>query len=236
EKNLSRRTRRYCQRHLLSWETLREKNLSRRTRRYCQRHLLSWETLQLKKRAKKLEKKRRSKSSGLKRLRKVERGGIEAIDADKDITLVDAETQVNLGAELQGRKNDDNVAIKGVSAAEPTVFDDEEVTMTMAQTLIKMKAEKARLFDEQMDKRLHDEEVEQATARKKQEKNLSSHPNQYTSPVLTQKLFANMRRVEDDVEVPAAQESLPIIEPSPPPQEPITTPPQAQPAPPSSPP
>nr|GEY42799.1 hypothetical protein [Tanacetum cinerariifolium] len=41
---------------------------------------------------------------------------------------------------------------------------------------------------------------------------------------------------EDDVEVPAAQESLPIIEPSPPPQEPITTPPQAQPAPPSSPP
>nr|GFB53539.1 hypothetical protein [Tanacetum cinerariifolium] len=51
----------------------------------------------------------------------------------------------------------------------PTVFDDEEVTMTMAQTLITMKAEKARLLDEQMAKRLHDEEVEQADARERQE-------------------------------------------------------------------
>nr|GFC97806.1 hypothetical protein [Tanacetum cinerariifolium] len=56
-----------------------------------------------------------------------------------------------------------------VSAAEPTVFDDEEVTITMAQTLIKMKAKKERLLDEQMAKRLHDEEVEQAAAREKQE-------------------------------------------------------------------
>nr|GEW08054.1 hypothetical protein [Tanacetum cinerariifolium] len=99
----------------------------------------------------KLKKKRRSKSSGLMRLRKVgtsqkglnpllkllsvlrrmhpNRGRIEAIDADEDITLVDAKTQVDL-----------------------------EVTMTMAQTLIKMKAEKERLLDEQMAKRLHDEE------------------------------------------------------------------------------
>nr|GEU92605.1 reverse transcriptase domain-containing protein [Tanacetum cinerariifolium] len=92
------------------------------------------EIFKLKKRVKKLEKKRRSKSSGLKRLRKV-------------------------GAELQGRKDDDNVATKDASAAEPTVFDDEEVTMTMAQTLIKMKAEKARLLDEQMAKRLHDENM-----------------------------------------------------------------------------
>nr|GEU59915.1 hypothetical protein [Tanacetum cinerariifolium] len=45
-----------------------------------------------------------------------------------------------------------------VNATKPTVFDDEEVTMTMAQTLIKMKAKKARLLDEQMPKRLHDEE------------------------------------------------------------------------------
>nr|GEY51754.1 hypothetical protein [Tanacetum cinerariifolium] len=56
------------------------------------------------------------------------------------------------------------------NAVEPTVFDDEEVTMTMAQKLIKMKAEKARLFDEKMAKRLHDEEVEQAAARENQEK------------------------------------------------------------------
>nr|GEV42414.1 reverse transcriptase domain-containing protein [Tanacetum cinerariifolium] len=68
------------------------------------------------------------------------------------------------------KKDDDNAAIKEVSAAEPVVFDDEEVTMTMAQTLIKMKAEQARLLHEQMAKRLHDEEVEQAAAREKQEK------------------------------------------------------------------
>nr|GEW84394.1 hypothetical protein [Tanacetum cinerariifolium] len=56
------------------------------------------------------------------------------------------------------------------SAVEPTVFDDKEVTMTMDQTLIKMKAEKERLLDEQTAKRLHDEEVEQAAAKEKQEK------------------------------------------------------------------
>nr|GEW13692.1 ribonuclease H-like domain-containing protein [Tanacetum cinerariifolium] len=97
------------------------------------------EILKLKKRVKKLERKRRLKSSGLKRLRK-------------------------------GRKDDDSDASKDVSAAEPTVFDDEEVTMTMAQTLIKMKAEKTRLLDEQMAKKLHDEEVKKAVAREKQEK------------------------------------------------------------------
>nr|GEV76028.1 hypothetical protein [Tanacetum cinerariifolium] len=79
------------------------------------------EILKLKKRVKKLEKKRRSKSSGLKRLRK-------------------------------GRKDDDNATSKDVNVAEPNVFDDEEVTMTMAQTLIKMKAEKERLIDEQIAK------------------------------------------------------------------------------------
>nr|GEW56503.1 xylulose kinase-1 [Tanacetum cinerariifolium] len=72
--------------------------------------------------------------------------------------------------EVEGRKDDDNVGIKDASATKPTMFDDEEVTMTMAQTLIKMKVEKARLFDEQMSKRLHDEEIEQAAAKKKQEK------------------------------------------------------------------
>nr|GFB83972.1 hypothetical protein [Tanacetum cinerariifolium] len=81
------------------------------------------EIFKLKRRVKRLEKQRRSKSSGLKRLR------------------------------------------KDVSATEPTMFDDEEVTMTMAQTPIKMKAKKARLLNEKMAKRLHDEEVEQAAAR-----------------------------------------------------------------------
>nr|GEV04597.1 hypothetical protein [Tanacetum cinerariifolium] len=71
------------------------------------------------------------------------RGRIEAIDADEDITLVDMETKVDLDAELQGRlerKDDDNITATEVNVAELTVFDDEEVTMTMAQTLIKMKA------------------------------------------------------------------------------------------------
>nr|GEV84632.1 ribonuclease H-like domain-containing protein [Tanacetum cinerariifolium] len=108
------------------------------------------EIIKLKKSFKKLEKKRRSKSS-------------------RDYS-VDMKSQAHLGAELQGRKDDDNAAIKDASVAEPTVFDDEEVTMTMAQTQIKIKAKKERLLDEQMAKRLHDEEVEQAAARKKQEK------------------------------------------------------------------
>nr|GEX34543.1 hypothetical protein [Tanacetum cinerariifolium] len=129
----------------------------------------SLEILKLKNRVKKLERKRRSKSSGLKRLRKIG-GEIKEINADEDVNLVDIKTQVDLGAELQGRKDDDNAATKDVGADEPTVFDDEEVTMTMAHTLIKIKAKKARLLDEEMAKRLHDEEVEQAAAREKQEK------------------------------------------------------------------
>nr|GEW67606.1 hypothetical protein [Tanacetum cinerariifolium] len=118
------------------------------------KHTHALEILKLKKRVKKLEKKRRSKHSGFKRLRKVEttqrvessndtivgaqndaskRGGeIVAIDADKDITLVDMEK-------------------------------DEE-------TLIKMKAEKTKLLDEQIAQRLYDDEVKKAAAREKQEK------------------------------------------------------------------
>nr|GEY24489.1 putative ribonuclease H-like domain-containing protein [Tanacetum cinerariifolium] len=89
-------------------------------------------------RARKLEKKRRSKSYGLKRLRK-------------------------------GRMEEDVTALKEINAVEPepTVFDDEEVTMNMAQTLIKMKAEKARILDKQMAKRLQDEEIKQAAARER---------------------------------------------------------------------
>nr|GEU97865.1 hypothetical protein [Tanacetum cinerariifolium] len=72
------------------------------------------------------------------------------------------------------------------SATEPTVFDDEEVTMTMAQILIKMKAEKARLLDEQMAKRLHDEEVKQAVAREKQEKMILKELKCYNSISIAQ--------------------------------------------------
>nr|GEV43325.1 hypothetical protein [Tanacetum cinerariifolium] len=152
--------------------------------------------LMLKKRVKKLEKKKRSKSLGFKRLSRVglaqrvksftdivlgaqedasTQGEIEAIDADEDITLVDAkkdEEVVTKDAEPQGRINqeDGNAASKGVSATEPTVFDDEEVIMTMAQTLIKLKTKKSKLLDEQIAQKLHDEEVQKAAVRDKHKK------------------------------------------------------------------
>nr|GEU77028.1 hypothetical protein [Tanacetum cinerariifolium] len=141
-------------------------------------------------RVKKLERKRRSKHSGLKRLRKVgtsqrvessndtiidaqedasKQGGIAELDVDEDVTLVDVDTIVEMDADIQGRMEEDNTVVKEINAAkpEPIVFDDEDVTMTMAQTLIKMKAEKARILDEQLAKRLEDEEIEQAAAREK---------------------------------------------------------------------
>nr|GEV09065.1 synaptobrevin, longin-like domain protein [Tanacetum cinerariifolium] len=62
----------------------------------------------------------------------------------------------------EGRMEEDVTAVKEINDVEPepTVFNDEEVTMTMAQTLIKIKAKKARILDEQMAKRLQDEEIE----------------------------------------------------------------------------
>nr|GEU40850.1 hypothetical protein [Tanacetum cinerariifolium] len=88
------------------------------------------------------------------------------LDANEDVTLVD------MDADTQGRMEVDVTAVKDFNAAEsePAVFDDEEVTMSMAQTLIKMKAEKARILNEQMAKRLQHEETEQAAARERQEK------------------------------------------------------------------
>nr|GEW50057.1 retrovirus-related Pol polyprotein from transposon TNT 1-94 [Tanacetum cinerariifolium] len=91
------------------------------------------------------------------------RGKIESINADEDITLVDVKTNkevVAMDAESQRRLHQEDV-----SAAKPTVFDDEDVTMTMAQTLIKLKAEKAKLLYEHIAQKLHDEEVQKATAR-----------------------------------------------------------------------
>nr|GEU74920.1 hypothetical protein [Tanacetum cinerariifolium] len=101
-------------------------------------------------------------------------GKMESIDTDENITLVDVEKDkevVTMDAEPQGRINqeDVNAAIKGVSAAEPTIFDDKEVKMIMAQTLIKLKAKKAKLLDEQIAQKLHDDEVQKAAARDKQE-------------------------------------------------------------------
>nr|GEW88348.1 hypothetical protein [Tanacetum cinerariifolium] len=90
---------------------------------------------------------------------------------------------------MKRRKDDDNAAAKKVSIVETIVFDDEEVTMTMAQTQIKIKVEKARLLDEQMAKRLHDEEVEQATVREKQEKD-----DLEKAKVLQQQKYQSLKR------------------------------------------
>nr|GEV27835.1 hypothetical protein [Tanacetum cinerariifolium] len=137
------------------------------------------EILKLKKSVKKLEKKRRSKSSGLKKLRKV--GTSQRVESS---------TETIVGAQLDRRIDDVSVAAANeVNAVEPTMLDDEEVTMTMAQTLIKMKAKKERLFDEQMTKRLHDDEVEQAAAKEKQQKD-----DLEKAKVLQKKKYQSLKR------------------------------------------
>nr|GEX21912.1 hypothetical protein [Tanacetum cinerariifolium] len=85
-------------------------------------------------------------------------GKIAELDADEDVNLVDVDTIVEMDADTQGRMEEDVTAVKEINAAEPepTIFNDEEVTVTMALTLIKMKAKKARILDEQMAKRLQD--------------------------------------------------------------------------------
>nr|GEV30451.1 synaptobrevin, longin-like domain protein [Tanacetum cinerariifolium] len=101
---------------------------------------------------KRLERKKKSKHLGFKRLRKA--GTAQRVESSTDT----------------GSQEDVNAASKGVSVVEPIVFDDEDVTMTMAQTLIKLKVEKAILHDEQIAQRLNNEEVQKAVARDKQEK------------------------------------------------------------------
>nr|GEZ26340.1 uncharacterized mitochondrial protein AtMg00810-like [Tanacetum cinerariifolium] len=132
-------------------------------------------------------------ASDLKRMHP-NRGRIEAIDADEDITLVDMETEVDLDADLHRRierKDNDNAADNEVNAVESIVFNDEEVTMTMAQPLIKMKAEKARLLDEQMAKRLHDEEVEQAIQEKHLD-NIKKYQSLKRKPIFVAQARKNM--------------------------------------------
>nr|GEU90260.1 putative ribonuclease H-like domain-containing protein [Tanacetum cinerariifolium] len=68
-------------------------------------------------------------------------------DVDEDVTLVDVDTTVRMDADTQERMEMDVTDVKEVNAAEPTVFNDEE-----------------------MAKRLQDEEIEQVVARERQEK------------------------------------------------------------------
>nr|GEV15381.1 reverse transcriptase domain-containing protein [Tanacetum cinerariifolium] len=82
-------------------------------------------------------------------------------DPDLSFHQVDAETQVDLGAELQGRKDDDNVDAKEVSAAEPTVFDDEEVRPIFEREYNKVQT----LF-------IHDKDVEEPSKKRVAEETL----------------------------------------------------------------
>nr|GEW98367.1 hypothetical protein [Tanacetum cinerariifolium] len=102
---------------------------------------------------------------------KQRRGGrIAKLDADEGVILVDVDVAVEMDADTQGRIEEDVTATKEVNTAEPTVFDDDEVIMTMDQILIKIKVKKQRILDEQMAKRLQDKEIAQATARERQKK------------------------------------------------------------------
>nr|GFC14313.1 hypothetical protein [Tanacetum cinerariifolium] len=98
------------------------------------------------------------------------RGKIAAIDADEGTTLVNVETneeEVTLDAD---KGVSAVIAPELVSIVEPTVFDNEDVIMKMAQTLIKLKAEKARILNEKIAQKLHDEEVRKVTAKDEQER------------------------------------------------------------------
>ncbi|GJW40605.1 hypothetical protein Tco_0066450 [Tanacetum coccineum] len=107
------------------------------------------EILKLKKRVKKLERQRKSSISHPRRriYRQVE-------SSDDDLDEEDASKQGRTSDKTKPISGDTeavNTAGEGVSTAAPrtpptttTVFDDEDVTMAMAQTLIKMKEEKAK--------------------------------------------------------------------------------------------
>nr|GEV93260.1 hypothetical protein [Tanacetum cinerariifolium] len=83
---------------------------------------------------------------------------------------MDVESQRRTNFNVASKRVSDVISPELVSTAEPTVFDDEDVTMTMAQTLIKLKAEKDRILDEKIAQKLHDEEVQKVTARDEQER------------------------------------------------------------------
>nr|GEY24116.1 hypothetical protein [Tanacetum cinerariifolium] len=134
------------------------------------KHTQELEIIKLKKRVKKLEKKKKSRSSGFNMLRKINTS--HRVESSTD-SVIDQDVSV--------------VATKDVCAAEPTVFDDEEVTMTMDQTLIKMKSEKAKLLDEQIAQRLHDEEIEKAKASEKQKNMIWKELKCFNSSMMTKR-------------------------------------------------
>nr|GEZ75682.1 hypothetical protein [Tanacetum cinerariifolium] len=134
-----------------------------------------------------------------------------------------------------GRMEEDITVVKEINAAEPepTVFNDEEVTMTMAQTNFSK-----YIFDSMV------RNVDSPSKFLMIGKGFSGVKTPLFDTMLVQPQ-ADVEN-EDDHEVPAAPTppsptpattpTSPTHEPLPPPQEPISSPPQAPPAPPSSPP
>nr|GEX66839.1 hypothetical protein [Tanacetum cinerariifolium] len=109
------------------------------------------EILKLKKMVKELEKKNKSMSLGLKRLRKV--GTSHRVESSAD-TVVDVDTQVDMDAKLQGRIDQDvSAATKDVSAAKPTVIDDKkEIEKAAArEKQEKDDLERAKVLEQQYD-------------------------------------------------------------------------------------
>nr|GEV50541.1 uncharacterized mitochondrial protein AtMg00810-like [Tanacetum cinerariifolium] len=125
------------------------------------------EIVKLKQRVKKLEKKRRSKHSGLKRLRRLvhhkrvessndtvmdaqkdasKQGRTAELDADEDVTLVDVDTIVRIDADTQGRMEEDVTAVKEVNAVKPTVFDDEKMQEKHLDNIKKYQSLKRKPF------------------------------------------------------------------------------------------
>nr|GEV16544.1 hypothetical protein [Tanacetum cinerariifolium] len=80
-----------------------------------------------------------------------------------DSMMVQSQPQAEEGVEGRTNLNSASTGVgvviyyELVSTDEPTVFDNEDITMTIAQTLIKLKAEKARILDEKIAQKLHDE-------------------------------------------------------------------------------
>nr|GEW39128.1 hypothetical protein [Tanacetum cinerariifolium] len=70
-------------------------------------------------------------------------GGIVELDADEDVTLVDVDTTVETDADIQGRMEEDVNAVKEINAAEPTVFDDEEMAKRLQDEELKADAREA---------------------------------------------------------------------------------------------
>nr|GFC76323.1 hypothetical protein [Tanacetum cinerariifolium] len=79
-----------------------------------------------------------------------------------------------MDVDTQGRMKEDVT-----TEPEPKVFNNEEVTLTMAQTLTKMKVEKQRILDEQMAKGYMMKKLSKMLLEKGKNKNMAGYKIQY---------------------------------------------------------